>query len=211
MKTKYYYFAYVTVSYDRGSEYMRLKLGKDIETIRDLFEDLSAYKNDCICFHDVFELLPYTVKSENDPALIIDNYKKLIDNNNTVLFAKSPQCDSTYIDKQMKATGLSGWNNFEKLLKLSIENYKDIQNIELYIRTKHVRTALKNGHKLGNKKGAKLETKKSLEMKKLIKKYCKDFGGNMNDVDVCEKINIARNTYFKYKKELKEETHIEGK
>lgn len=55
---------------------------------------------------------------------------------------------------------------------------------------------------IGQKKGAKLITKKSIEMKENIRKMSKDFDGNMSDVEILRILPISRNTYYKYKKEL---------
>ena len=52
--------------------------------------------------------------------------------------------------------------------------------------------------------GKKFETPKSKEMKQKIRKMAKSFGGNMTDKEVIETLKIARNTYFKYKREMKE-------
>ena len=49
------------------------------------------------------------------------------------------------------------------------------------------------------------DRKKSIEMKEKIKLLAKDFGGNLKDIQVIELLKISRNTYFKYKRELKEE------
>ena len=51
----------------------------------------------------------------------------------------------------------------------------------------------------------KLITKKSIESKEQIKKYSKDFDGTLKDVEVMKLIGVARNSYYKYKKELVEE------
>lgn len=53
--------------------------------------------------------------------------------------------------------------------------------------------------------GKIITTKKSIEMKQKIQKMAKGFGGNMTDKEVIETLKIARNTYFKYKRELREE------
>ena len=53
-------------------------------------------------------------------------------------------------------------------------------------------------------KGRKLVTKKSLEAKKLIRKYSKDFEGNLNNEECRKLIGISRASFYKYKKELQE-------
>lgn len=62
------------------------------------------------------------------------------------------------------------------------------------------------GKQVGNVKGQKYTTKKSQEMKAKIRKLSKDFDGTNNDIEVMAITKLARNTYYKYKKELQEET-----
>ena len=68
-------------------------------------------------------------------------------------------------------------------------------------------TAKLNGAKIGNEKGCKLTTKKSIESKELIKKYSKEFNGSLNDIEVMKLIGISKNSYYKYKRELKEDIY----
>jgi len=68
-----------------------------------------------------------------------------------------------------------------------------------------VRKAQAAGKQVGRAKGSTIETKKAIEAKKLIQKHSRDFNGTLSDVDCIKLIGIARNTYFKYKRELKAE------
>lgn len=65
-------------------------------------------------------------------------------------------------------------------------------------------TAKLNGKKVGASKGDKYKVKKKDEMMMQIQKYSKDFYGNLTDIDVIKLTGLARNTYYKYKKELSE-------
>ncbi|MFL0165616.1 recombinase family protein [Candidatus Clostridium helianthi] len=77
---------------------------------------------------------------------------------------------------------------------------------DLHQRTKEgIETARLNGKQIGQKKGIKLTTKKSVEAKEKILKYSKDFQGSLSDVEAMKLIGLARNTYYKYKKELVQE------
>lgn len=58
---------------------------------------------------------------------------------------------------------------------------------------------------IGQKKGVKLTTKKSIEKKAEILKHSADFNGSLNDVDCMKLTGLARNTFYKYKRELREE------
>ena len=66
-----------------------------------------------------------------------------------------------------------------------------------------IREAKKNGTQIGLPKGTSLTTKKSIECKALIKKHSKDFGGTLDDSDVMKLCGCSRNSYYKYKGELK--------
>lgn len=80
---------------------------------------------------------------------------------------------------------------------------------DLHQRTKEgMETARLQGKQIGQTPGAKLTTKKSIRAKEEIKKFSKDFQGTLKDVDVIRMIGISRNTYYKYKRELLEESEL---
>jgi len=71
-------------------------------------------------------------------------------------------------------------------------------------RTKEgIREAKKRGKTPGRRAGEKVVTKKSIESKKQILKYCNAFYGTNTDAEVIKIIGISRGSYFKYKRELK--------
>lgn len=78
--------------------------------------------------------------------------------------------------------------------------------LDIRTRTREgLRVKKSQGVILGRRVGSKIQTKKSIKMKEKIKLLAKDFGGNLKDIQVIEVLKISRNTYFKYKRELKEE------
>ncbi len=66
-----------------------------------------------------------------------------------------------------------------------------------------IREAKKNGTRIGLTKGTTLTTKKSIECKAIIQKHSKDFGGSLEDPDVIKLCGCSRNSYYKYKREIK--------
>ena len=75
---------------------------------------------------------------------------------------------------------------------------------DLHQRTREgIQTARLNGTQIGQREGARLTTKKSLEMKPIILQHCKDFGGSLSDIEIMKLTGLARNTYYRYKAELK--------
>jgi len=84
-----------------------------------------------------------------------------------------------------------------------IQSAKEVN--DLHQRTKEgLLTARLEGRVGGRRAGAKINVRKKEPMKEKIRKYSKDFEGSLNDKECMEFIGIARNTYYKYKKELKE-------
>lgn len=82
----------------------------------------------------------------------------------------------------------------------SEKEVKDLQQ-----RTKEgLQTAVLSGKKLGREAGTKVETRKAKEAKKKILDLSQDFNGTNTDVEVMKILGITRNTYYKYKGELKE-------
>ena len=66
-----------------------------------------------------------------------------------------------------------------------------------------IEAARQNGKQIGQKKGNKLTIKKETPAKEKILKFSRDFNGNLSDPECIELIGISRNTYYKYKKELR--------
>ncbi|MBR2895576.1 MAG: hypothetical protein IKC03_07970, partial [Oscillospiraceae bacterium] len=56
---------------------------------------------------------------------------------------------------------------------------------------------------IGARHGEKRTTKKSVKIKGIIEKHSSDFNGNLSDVEIMQMTGVAKNTYYKYKKELK--------
>jgi len=155
-------------------------------------------------------------------------YKELFNRGITLIFLKEPYVNTeTYkqaMERQLETISTTGDSATDKLLSTimtAIQEYqftlaerqiqlafeqseKEVK--DLHQRTKEgIETARLNGKQIGQPKGAKLTTKKSIESKKLIQKYSKAFDGTLKDCECIKLIGISRNTYFKYKKELIDE------
>ena len=66
-------------------------------------------------------------------------------------------------------------------------------------------TARLNGKQIGACPGEKRTTKKSIRVKAIIEKHFVDFNGSLSDVEIMQMTGISRNTYYKYKREIKNE------
>ena len=153
-------------------------------------------------------------------------YEELFSKGVNLVFLKEPLINSSvYSDAKQKqidirlSTGKKSIDKFSNTLigavnelvldlakeqiRLAFEQaQKEVD--DLHQRTKEgIETARINGKQIGLKQGTKLTTKKSVESKKLIEQHSKDFSGTLDDITVMKITGLSRNTYYKYKKELK--------
>lgn len=145
-------------------------------------------------------------------------YEELYNKGVNLVFLKEPHINTaTYkaaLEKNIALTGnsvdyiLEGVNKYlmalaKEQIRLAFEqSEKEVQ--DLHQRTKEgIETARLNGKQIGQKQGAKLDTKKSKAAKEIIKRYSKDFDGQLEDQAVIKLAEISRNTFYKYKRELK--------
>ena len=78
--------------------------------------------------------------------------------------------------------------------------------VDLHIRTSEgMKTAKMNGKQIGRVTGRKYKSKKERRTKEIIWKNSKDFNGTNSDEEVIKIAGVSRNSYYKYKTELKEE------
>lgn len=147
-------------------------------------------------------------------------YEKLYNKGVELVFLKEQHINTqTYknaLTNNIQLTGtnvdfiLEGINKY--LLALAKEqiiiafNQAEKEVKDLQQRTKEgIETARLNGKQIGQKQGTKLVIKKSIVAKEQILKYSKDFEGSLNDIEVMKLVELARNTYYKYKRELIEQ------
>lgn len=145
-------------------------------------------------------------------------YEELFNKNISLIFLKEPQIDTdTYrraITQSIPMTGtnadfiLEGVNRFllalakEQIILAFEQAEKEVSDLQQ--RTKEgIETARLEGKRIGTPKGTHFTTKKSVKAKEVILKRSKDFGGYNSDVEVMKLTGLARNTYYKYKRELR--------
>ena len=171
--------------------------------------------NDTIIFDSVSRM------SRNAEEGMIE-YENLYKKNINLVFLKEHQIDTqTYKSaaaQQIEMTGneiadefIKAINNVLMILarKQIYLSFKQAQKEvdDLHKRTSEgIKTAKLKGKQVGRPVGVSIVSQKSVTAKQIILQHSKDFGGTLNDTDVIKLIgNISRNTYYKYKKELKEE------
>ena len=155
-------------------------------------------------------------------------YEELFNKNITLVFLKEPHINTDVFKKALENqiainlnTGNKATDEFiqgiiEALNKYTIDLAKEQIRLvfeqaqkeveDLHQRTAEgILTAKLNGKQIGQKKGSKLTTQKSIQAKETIRKHSKDFNGTLEDADVIKLAGISRNSYYKYKREIREE------
>lgn len=147
-------------------------------------------------------------------------YEALYKREVNLVFLKEPHINTaTYkaaLENNIQLTGgtvdyiLEGVNKYlmalaKEQIKIAFQQAeKEVE--DLHQRTKEgMETARLNGKQIGLQQGTKLTTKKSISAKEIIKKHSKDFCGTLDDTEVMKLAGLARNTYYKYKREIKEQ------
>lgn len=148
-------------------------------------------------------------------------YKELFNLGIDLIFLKEPHIStSTYrtaINNSIELTGnqiadvyIQATNQVlmmlaEQQIHLAFEQAeKEVQDLRDRTREGIV-TAKLNGKIVGRQQGSKIQTKKSKDCKCKIVKYSKKFNGTLADTDVIKLLNISRNSYYKYCRELRAE------
>ena len=148
----------------------------------------------------------------------IEMYFQLYEKGIQLVFLKEPYIDTVVYaenlrDKiELQGTDedeiFKGLNNYfrklaEKQIRIAFEQAeKEVQ--DLHQRTREgIETARLNGKQIGQQTGRKLHIKKAEPTKEIIRKHCKDFGGSLSDPECISLAKVSRNTYYKYKKNMK--------
>lgn len=153
-----------------------------------LIKDIN--KNDTIVFDSVDRM-------SRDANKGVALYLKLYQCGINLVFLKQPFCD-TYYYSQTPCYTIGK-------VKKELERYEN-EILILKERTKEgLETARLNGKQIGLVKGTKLTTKKSVKAKDIIKAHSKTFGGSLTDKECIALAKITKDTYYKYKSEIKAE------
>ena len=90
----------------------------------------------------------------------------------------------------------------EQIKSAFAQSEKEVQDLHTRI-SQGMRESKRSGKQIGLKKGTTLVTDKERKSKEIIKKHAADFGGMLSDKEVMALCGVSRNSYYKYKRELK--------
>lgn len=134
-----------------------------------------------------------------------DVYRKALDNQINIALNTGDKATD-----ELMQTIISALNKYtialakEQVKKAFDQAEKEVQDLKQRTR-EGILTAKLHGKQIGIKKGTKLTTKKEKEAKEVILKHSKSFNGTLNDTECRKLAGVSRNSYYKYKSELKAE------
>lgn len=139
-----------------------------------------------------------------EPHINSDTYKGALDNKINIAINSGSAATDEFMSGIIAAVNKYLMSLAKEQIRLAFEqSQKEVD--DLHQRTREgIQTAKINGKQIGQRQGAKLVTKKSLAAKEIILKHSQDFSGSLNDLEVMRLTGLARNTYYKYKRELRE-------
>ena len=134
-----------------------------------------------------------------------ESYKEAMQKSININVSSGDSATDELVNTIMHAVNKFMLNKIENDIYMAFE--KAQSEIEyLHQRTREgIATARLNGKQIGQQKGRVLNIKKKAPVMEIIKAKSKDFNGTYTDADLIKILGIARNTYYKYKKELKME------
>lgn len=185
-------------------------------------------------WNKLYKLVLQEAKKGNQVTIVFDSvsrmsrnseegfklYQELFDAGISLVFLKEPHINTdTYkkainIDIQMTNTNtdilLRAIKEYlmelaKEQIKLAfIQSEKEVKDLQ--IRTSEgIKTAKLNGKQIGRIKGNKYITKKEIAAREVIIKHSKDFEGTLEDREVIKLCGISRNSYYLYKRNIKEQ------
>ena len=145
-------------------------------------------------YQELFEL-GVTLEFLKEPHINTDTYRKAL----TV----DIKMTGTNADILLKAVKEYLMELAKEQIKIAFNQAeKEVQ--DLHVRTSEgIKTAKLNGKQIGRIKGKTYTSQKEKISKEIILKNSRDFNGTNTDEEVIKICGISRNSYYKYKREIK--------
>ncbi len=172
--------------------------GKDITIIFDSVSRMSRNAEEGFQLYEELFNLGISLVFLKEPHINTETYKNAIN--------VDIQMTNTNADILLKAVKEYLMQLAKEQIRIAFAQAEKEVN-DLHQRTAEgIKTAKLNGKQIGRVAGRKYTSKKEIASKEIILKNSKDFNGTNTDSEVIKIAGISRNSYYKYKAELKEAT-----
>ena len=185
-------------------EVKQKKNGKKYKLV---FESASRMSRDseggCTLYEDLFNH-DVCIEFLKEPQINTEVYKRALNNQIQVQVKTGNKATDELINTVIKALNVFTMALAKEQIKKIFDEAESELNHIHYRTSEGIAVAKAEGKRIGTPKGTKLITKKSKQAKEIILKHSKDFNGTLSDKELLKLTGVAPNTYYSYKRQLKE-------
>lgn len=177
------------------------------KNVRIIFDSVSRFSRNadegCELYEELFNR-NITLVFLKEPHINTDVYKQALQNQIDLKLNTGNKATDEFINSIIEALNKYTIDLAKAQIRIAFEQ-SEKEVTDLHKRTSEgLKTAKLNGKQIGRIKGNKYTTQKEKITKEIILKNSKDFSGTNTDYEVMKIAGISRNTYYKYKAQLKE-------
>lgn len=177
------------------------------KNVRIIFDSVSRFSRNADEGSELYEDLfnrNITLVFLKEPHINTEVYKQALQNQIEIKLNTGNKATDEFINNIIEALNKYTIDLAKAQIRIAFEQ-SEKEVMDLHQRTAEgIKTAKLNGKQIGRIKGNKYTTKKETAAKEIILKNSKDFNGTNSDSEVIKIAGISRNSYYKYKAELKE-------
>ena len=189
----------IQLSYPNAHIVKEIFTGTKIQSRKELDKLLKLVKEgDTIIFDSVSRM---SRNAEEGFKLYQELYHKGIE----LVFLKEPHINTATYKNALESNIQMTGTNVDFILEGINQYLMALAKEQIRLAFKQAEKEVQDLHQIGQKKGARLIVKKAAPAKEQIRKYNKDFGGQLNNQETWELIGISKMTFYKYKREIMEE------
>jgi len=176
--------------------------------VRIIFDSVSRFSRNadegCELYEDLFNK-DITLVFLKEPHINTEVYKQALQNQIQLKLNTGNKATDEFINSIIEALNKYTIDLAKAQIRIAFEQAEK-EVVDLHIRTSEgMKTAKMDGKQIGRVPGRKYKSKKERRTKEIIWKNSKDFNGTNSDEEVIKIAGVSRNSYYKYKTELKEE------
>lgn len=183
---------------------------KDGSVLKEILKE--GQDGDKLVLKDVLKLYPSRInidtKFNTVSETIFNTYQNFFNKGIDIEFIQEPMLNSScYRNALVKNLGNDNTTILNAITTLLLEQLQITVEHEINININSIKSNIKS-KRVSSIKGKTLITQKSIDSKKYMQEHLLDLGGDMTNNQIMKHLGLARNTFFKYKKELINEANI---
>lgn len=183
---------------------------KDGSVLKEILKE--GQDGDKLVLKDVLKLYPNRInidtKFNTVSETIFNTYQNFFNKGIDIEFIQEPMLNSScYRNALVKNLSNDKTTILNAITTLLLEQLQITVELKINININSIKSNIKS-KRVSSIKGKTLITQKSIDSKKYMQEHLMDLGGDMTNNQIMKHLGLARNTFFKYKKELINEANM---